>query len=88
MDVAHHRLFAPARIIDECELKKPCKFLHLKFDHKGIDAVNINKILNHKNVQYYILLYFTMKSAPCISYLFGSISWPSIWWLFWLFQNF
>ena len=27
MDVAHHRLFDPPRIIDECELKKPCKFL-------------------------------------------------------------
>jgi hypothetical protein len=34
MDVAHHRLFGPARIIDECELKKPRKFLHLKYDNK------------------------------------------------------
>jgi hypothetical protein len=51
MDVAYHRLFGPQRIIDECELKKPCKFRHLKFDNKGIDAVNINNILNDKKVQ-------------------------------------
>jgi hypothetical protein len=48
MDVAHHRLFGPPRIIDESELKKPRIFLHLKFDNKGIDAVNVNNILNHK----------------------------------------
>ena len=48
IDVAHHILFGPPRIIDECELKKPCKFLHLEFDNKGIDAVNVNNILNHK----------------------------------------
>jgi hypothetical protein len=48
MDVAHHRLFCPPRIIDECELKSLCKFLHLRFDKKGIDVVNINNILNHK----------------------------------------
>jgi hypothetical protein len=47
MHVAHHRLFGPTRIIDECEHKKPRKFLHLKFENKGIDAVNINNILNH-----------------------------------------
>jgi hypothetical protein len=36
----------PPRIIDECELKKPRKLLHLKFDNKWIDVVNINNILN------------------------------------------
>ena len=50
-DVAYHRLFVPPRISDECELKKPRRFLHLKFDNKGIDAVNINNIPNHKKVQ-------------------------------------
>jgi hypothetical protein len=72
MDVAHHRLFCPARIIDERELKKPRKFLHLKFDNKGIDAININNILNHKNVQSYIPPYFKMTSTPCISYRYTS----------------
>jgi hypothetical protein len=67
MDVAHHRLFGPACIIDECELKKPCKFLHLKFDNKGIDAVDINNILNYENVQFFIPPNFKMKSTPCIS---------------------
>jgi hypothetical protein len=66
MDVVHHRLFGTERIIDECELKKPSKFLHLKFDNKRIDAVNIN-ILNHKNVHSCIPPYFKMKSTPCIS---------------------
>jgi hypothetical protein len=68
MDVAHHGLFGPPRIIDECELKKPCKFLHLKFDNKGIDAVNVNNILNRKKVQSCISPYFKMKSTPCISH--------------------
>jgi hypothetical protein len=44
MDVAHHRIFDPPHIIDDCELKKRRKFLHLKFDNKGIDAVNINNV--------------------------------------------
>ena len=51
MDVAHHKLFGPPRIIDECELQKHRQFLHFKFDNKGIDAVNINNTLNHKNLQ-------------------------------------
>ena len=72
MDVAHHRLFGPPRIIDECELKKPRKFLHLKFDNKGIDAVNVNNILNHKKVQSCIPPYFKMKSTPCISHTYTS----------------
>jgi hypothetical protein len=37
MDVAHQRLFGPARIIDGCELKNPRKFLHFKFDHLSIN---------------------------------------------------
>jgi hypothetical protein len=65
MNVAHHRLFG---IIDECELKKPCNFFHLKFENKGIDAVNISNILNHKVVQSCIMPYFNIQSTPCISY--------------------
>jgi hypothetical protein len=53
-------------------VKKPRKFLHLKFDNKGIDAVNINNILNHKNVHSCIPPYFKMKSTPCISYRYSS----------------
>jgi hypothetical protein len=64
-NVAHHRLFYPPRIIDECEPKKPRKFLHLnKFDDKEIDAVNIN--INHRNVQSCIPPYFKMKSTPSV----------------------
>jgi hypothetical protein len=67
-----HRLFGTPRIIDECELMKPRKFLHLKFDNKGIDAVNVNNILNHKKVQSCIPPYFKMKSTPCISHRYIS----------------
>jgi hypothetical protein len=48
MDVVHQLLFDPKHIIDECELKKHRQFLHLEFDNKGNDAVNVNNILNHK----------------------------------------
>jgi hypothetical protein len=61
IDDAHHILCSPARIIDECELKKLRKSLHLKFDNKGIDAVNVNNILNHKKVQSCIPPYFKIK---------------------------
>jgi hypothetical protein len=73
MDVVHHTLFGPARIIDKCELRKPRKFFHLKFGNKGIDAVNINNILSHKNVQSCIPPYFKMNSTTCISYRYTSI---------------
>jgi hypothetical protein len=62
MDVAHHRLFGPLRIIDGYELTPETRrFLHLKYDNKEIDAVNINNILNHKNVHSCIPPYFKMK---------------------------
>jgi hypothetical protein len=65
MDVAHHSLFGPPRIIDECELEKPPKFLHLKFNNKGIYIVNITNILNYKNAQFCIPPYFNeMAKIP------------------------
>jgi hypothetical protein len=68
IDVAHHRLFGPPCIIDKRELRKPCRFLHLKFDNKGIDAVNIHSILTQKNpVQFCFTQYFQMNSTPCTS---------------------
>jgi hypothetical protein len=72
MDVAPHRLFGPRCINDKCELKEPRKFLHLKFDKKGIDAVNVNNILNDKKVQSCIPPYFKMKSTSCISQTYTS----------------
>jgi hypothetical protein len=52
MDVAHHRLFGPPHIIDECELKKPLKFLHLKFDNKEMDALT-----KSSTIKTYVVLY-------------------------------
>ena len=65
------RQFQRHQTLNMCKLKKPRKFLHLKYDNKGIDAVNIN-ILNHKNVQSCIPPYFKMKSTPYISYRYTS----------------
>jgi hypothetical protein len=42
------------------------------FDNKGIDAININNILNHKDVLSFIPPHFKMKSTHCISYRYTS----------------
>jgi hypothetical protein len=68
LDVVHHRRFGAPRITDKCELKKPRRFIHLKFENKEIHAVYINNVLNHKNVQSCIPPNFKMKSIPCILY--------------------
>ncbi|XP_055999877.1 uncharacterized protein LOC130046520 isoform X1 [Ostrea edulis] len=72
MDVAYHRLYKPARTMDDIPSKSCCKFLKLKFTNKGIDAVNISNILRHKRVQSCIPTYFKFKSTPCISYSYTS----------------
>jgi hypothetical protein len=67
--ILKQKTYCKSKFIDECELKKPRTFLHLKFDNKGIDAVNI---LNQKNLQSCIPRYFDMKSTLCISYRYAS----------------
>ena len=47
-------------------------FLNIKFQNKGIDAVNISNILNHKYVQSAIPLYFKNKETPLISYTYST----------------
>ena len=49
-------------------LDTPDKFLHIKFANKGIDAINIDNILHHKDVTKSIPAYFKHQSAPKISY--------------------
>jgi hypothetical protein len=61
MGVAEDRRFGPPRMNDECEIKKVCKFLHLKFGNNKIDAVNIYNILSHKTLQLCTPPYFKMK---------------------------
>ena len=43
-------------------------FLNVKFANKGIDALNVNNVLNQKSVQIKISTYFQYKESPCISY--------------------
>jgi hypothetical protein len=71
-DVAHWRYFGTPCVNNECELNKPRKFLHLKLNKKGINAVIINDILNNKGVQSCILPYFKMKATPLLSYIYAS----------------
>lgn len=47
MDIAYHRLFKPTQT--ENTAHTPRYFFKLQFANKGIDAVNISKILNHKS---------------------------------------
>lgn len=50
MDIAYHRLFKPTRT--ENTAHAPRYFFKLQFANKGIDAVNISKILNHKKLSH------------------------------------
>ena len=66
LDIGNCRLFKP--VSSSNPLDTPDKFLHLKFANKGIDAININNILHHKDVTKSIPAYFKHQSAPKISY--------------------
>ena len=46
------------------------KFLKLEFANKGIDALNIGNILNHKEVTKHIPAYFKYQTTPKISYTY------------------
>ena len=70
MDIAHHRLFQPVRVTDDNCSKQKRLFLKLKFKNKGIDALNISNVLNHKKVQSCVPPYFKLKTTPCISYTY------------------
>ena len=66
LDIGNCRLFKPVSASNPVDT--PDKFLHLKFANKGIDAININNILHHKDVTKSIPAYFKHQSAPKISY--------------------
>ena len=66
LDIGNCRLFKPVSSSNPLDI--PDKFLHLKFANKGIDAININNILHHKDVTKSIPAYFKHQSAPKISY--------------------
>ena len=67
LDISSNRLFKAVRVCDSIETKNR-PFLKIKFANKGIDALNLSNILNHKSVQSNIPPYFEYKESPCISH--------------------
>ena len=66
MDISNHRLFKP---VQETSVEEhPRSFLTMKFANKGLDAVRLSNILNHKSVISKIPQYFKNVRPPCISY--------------------
>ena len=65
LDIINCRMFKPVN--SDVPNESPCKFLNLKFANKGIDAINIGNILNHRDV--------VRKIPPYFKYLYN-IGWP------------
>ena len=71
LDVAKFRLYKPVQAVSP--EKTPTRdFLKLDFRNKGLDAVNISNIVNHKKVTSTIPAYFKNQSPPIISYSYSS----------------
>ena len=71
------RLYKPVQTVSPEET--PTRdFLKLDFRNKGLDAVSISNILNHKKVTSTIPAYFKNQSPPIISYSYSSPIAPKI----------
>ena len=69
-DVTDFRLFKPVRSEELHNSNR--KFLHVPFKNKGIDAINLSNILNHKQVTSKIPVYFDNQSVPIVSYSYSN----------------
>ena len=67
LDIANCRMFKPVNSDIPNESRK---FLNMKFANKGIDAINIGNILNHRDVVKNIPPYFKCQTTPKISYTY------------------
>ena len=67
LDIGRFRLFQPVRSDTPITETKP-GFMKIKFNNKGIDAINLSSILHNKLVPDKIPVYFKFKSPPIISY--------------------
>ena len=71
LDIAKFRLYKPVQTFSLAET--PTRdFLKLDFRNKGLDAVNISNILNHKEVTSAIPAYFKKRahsSTPTVIHL-------------------
>ena len=77
LDVAKFSLYKPVQTVSPAET--PTRdVLKLDFRNKGLDAVNISNILNHKKMTSAIPAYFKNQSPPIISYRYSSPIAPKI----------
>ena len=70
LDISHNVLFKPVRT-NEYSQTDNRRFMKVKFSNKGIDAIKIGNILNHKLVRDKIPPYFKQQESPCISYKYN-----------------
>ena len=77
LDVATFRLYKPVQTVSPEETSTR-DFLKLDFRNKGLDAVKISNILNHKKVTSTIPAYFKNQSPLIISYSYSSPNAPKI----------
>ena len=68
LDIANCRMFKPVN--SDIPNESPRKFLNTKFANKGIDAINIENILNHRDIVKNIPSYFKYQTTPKISYTY------------------
>ena len=70
LDIANSRLYKPVN--SDNQVPNSSKFMTLRFANKGIEAINISKILHHKDVESKIPPYFNDQTTPRISYSYTS----------------
>ena len=66
MDISHNRLFKPVQTLSNSD--PPNAFLKLRFENKGLDAIRLSNILNHKSVCSKIPPYFSNTKPLCTFY--------------------
>ena len=69
LDISNNVLFKPVRTNTTKEENR--RFMKVQFANKGIDAIKIGNILNHKLVREKIPPYFKQQESPCISYTYS-----------------
>ena len=68
LDIAKYRLYKPAQTNQTSQETR--SFLKIKFENKGIDAINISNILHNKHVKSKVPAYCGEQSVPRISYTY------------------
>ena len=66
LDIANSRLYKPVSSINP--VKDTGRFMTIKYANKGIDAINISRLLHHRDVKAKIPAYFNDPITPRLSY--------------------